>query len=122
MSAERLILLRELIAGRSSPSVVVERLAVFGWDCDEELVIMTRDDAVGLLSRFVSGEVNTARMAEWANAIEGRDDVGFEPAANLLLGELVFELANPEITRELAVDRAEWWIRRLDDTGSGGAV
>jgi hypothetical protein len=39
----------------------------------------------------LKGEVQDADVEEWANMVEGRDDVDFEPMTNAA----IFDLANP---------------------------
>lgn len=104
-------LLRLLIAGSAPSRDVARRLAAFGWDSDRELVVLTRDDAVSLLERYLRGELDAASVEEWAEVIEGRDDVGYQAGSEDLLATLVFELANPDISGPLtpgvATDLAE---------------
>ncbi len=106
-------LLRELISGASSAEEVLSQLAVFGWDSEHELVVMTRKDAESILGRYIDDELTQLDVAKWADAIEAREDIAFEASAKSLLGALVFELANPEISPRLTIERAEDWVRRL---------
>lgn len=106
-------LLRELISGASSAEEVLSQLAVFGWDSEHELVVMTRKDAESILGRYIDDELTQVDVAKWADAIEAREDIAFEASAKSLLGALVFELANPEISPRLTIERAEDWVRRL---------
>lgn len=111
--AERHSLLLQLIHGEDRPRDLAERLRAFGWDSDEELVVLTRADAIGVLRRFQAGGFSAEDVEQWADAIEGRDDIGFEPHAQSLLGELLFELANPALTEPLTPELAAAWIDRL---------
>ena len=106
-------LLRQLIDGHVSSADIAERLGAVGWDSDREIVTLTRSDALAILSRFIRGEVKADEVGEWANAIEGREDIGYEPGSEATLSDLVFELANPEISTELTAERAEDWARQL---------
>ncbi len=114
-SSARVELLRELIAGRSASRDVAARLAVFGWDSDDELVVLRRADVLGIVERYLCGDVTAMAVVEWANAIEGRDDIGYEPGREDLLRDLVFELANPDMTRQLTPEGVTDWANRFRD-------
>lgn len=108
-------LLRELIAGRSHSADIAAQLAVFGWDSDTELVSLNRSDALAIMERYLCDETSAGAVREWADAVEGREDIGYERGAEEVLGDLVFELANPEITRALTREVALNWTSRLRD-------
>lgn len=106
-------LLRAVIAGRAGDPDIARKLALFGWDSDHELVVLTRRDVVAMLERYLRAEVTADDLSAWADSIEGCDDIGFEQSAADVLRELIFELANPEITRGLTTNVANDWKRRL---------
>ncbi len=108
-------LLRLLIAGAISGREATSRLAVFDWDSDQELVVVTSTDATAQLERFLRGEVDAASVEEWAEAIEGREDIGYEAQSKDVLTGLVFELANPDISGALTPKTAGDWVERLRD-------
>lgn len=74
------------------PSVLQE-LAAFGWDSEEELVTVTKEDVRAILARLRSGELHPDQVQRWANRIEGREDVGYE--GDGVVNEAIFWLANP---------------------------
>lgn len=117
MIGTRASLLRLLIAAERPPEEVVARLASFGWDSEDELVELTAVDAISVLRRFRHGSLDEQALREWADAIEGREDIEYQPAARAVLSDLVFELANPEITVPLTLDSAEAWEQRLSLVG-----
>ena len=81
-------------------------LAMFSWDSDTELAFLSVGHAANILNRFVTGRTSAGEIENWANAVEGRDDIGFESSNEQLLRELVHELANPLITQPLTRERA----------------
>jgi len=109
----RVDLLAELLNLKRPASEVTKELAPLGWDSDEELVVLTREHLGAVLQRFVLGTLNADETSSWAEAIEGRDDIGLQKAFEPLLKQLLFELANPDITQELTLLRAETLIRDL---------
>jgi hypothetical protein len=66
-------------------------LGDFPWDVHEELVEMTIIQAGQVVSRFLADELSAADLEEWANAIEGREDIYFDPAVEGLLKEFLHE-------------------------------
>lgn len=111
-SARRAALL-SLLMGIQSPEDAAEQLSGFGWDSAFPLVLLTTEHAVVILERYLSGDVTAVGVERWANAIEGRDDIGYEHGHEALLSEFVFEMANPDITKALDPPRARSWIGRL---------
>ena len=89
-------------------------LAAFPWDSDTELAFFSVGHAANLLKRFVTGNTTASEVENWANAVEGRDDIGFESANEQLLREFVHELANPLITRPLTPERAIELLKKIE--------
>lgn len=72
-------------------------LRTYGWDSDEELVILTAADVVNLLDRFLASELSTAQVQHWAELLELRGDIGFEPVWAEHLALVIRQLATPEV-------------------------
>jgi hypothetical protein len=75
---------------------------MFAWDSDEELVTLTRAHVGSVLERYVRSELSRDEVGAWAEAIEGRDDIGLEAGHRDLLKSILFELANAPIKRRLS--------------------
>ena len=98
----------------------MDAVSKFAWDSEIELVTLSRASAAALLERYLQGELAEADLEEWANAVEGRDDIGFESEYKGLLGEFVFETANPELAAPISENYARLWVTRLrEDRPSG---
>ena len=69
---------------------------------------------IDTVNRFLAGRTSAIEVENWANAIEGRDDIGFEPANEQLLRELVHELANPLLTQPLTRERAIELLKKME--------
>ena len=89
--------LRDLISLPSSLEEISERLRKYPWDCDGELVVMTGNDAARILERLKSRSISVELVAEWANLIECREDIGYESSSGELLIDIIFYFANLEI-------------------------
>lgn len=111
--ASRQATLKDLISFDDSLSSLRARLLQFGWDSNEDLVFLSPSHIRKVLSRFLDGEISKEDVCEWANLVEVREDIGFTEGDEDQLKELIFELANPEITHELDANRASELVRGL---------
>lgn len=106
--------LRELIAYRSDPSPLMQELASFGWDwpAEEPLAVLTRRDLLTVIERFLAGELSAAQLEDWAERLECREDLGFEPGYEGLVDDVFFRLATPCINEPLTPESVSR-MRRL---------
>jgi hypothetical protein len=74
-------------------------LRAYGWDANDELVLLTSADATRILERYFGGELTAKQVEHWAELVELRDDVGYEARWSDELRRLVFLLANQRSTR-----------------------
>ncbi|MDQ6713731.1 MAG: hypothetical protein M3Z28_11170 [Candidatus Dormibacteraeota bacterium] len=105
--------LQDLLHLRKPVTAAARLLKSFPWDSDHPLVTLTRGDARNALDRYLDGAISTEELEQWANAIEGRDDIGFESGSEELLKDFVFQISTPEITRRLGKAVATEWRERL---------
>lgn len=110
---DRIEALRDLIELRIQLPEAILRVKQFSWDSKVELIVLTRIDAQRLLGEYLEGKLSADSVEEWANAVEGREDIGLETGSQALLKNFVFELANPYITHQLTPLLAIEWMRRL---------
>jgi hypothetical protein len=113
--AERTAALRDLIELRLPPVQAARALARFGWDGSQGLVTLGRMDARRVLDRYASGDLSADECAQWAEALEAREDVDYENGHEDALTGLLFEMANPEINEPLSLAFVERWRAALDD-------
>jgi hypothetical protein len=108
---DRADLIAELLCyGRSMPEVLAG-LAVYGWDCDKPLADLKVSHICYVLRRYIRAELSASQIEEWANAIECRDDIAYEPSS--LERDTIFELANPELTQQFNPARAKQLLKLL---------
>ena len=94
-------ILRDLIELTRPVAVVRRELAEFPWD-SAELIQLERAYLSKILNRYASGELSSQAVSEWAEAVEGRDDVGYDKQ----VADVLAELASPEINGTLTRERA----------------
>jgi hypothetical protein len=93
----RVSLLAEIVGNPLPNSVTLSILKEYGWDCDSELVIVLMADVLAILSAFRAGKINSEQVCDWANRLEGRDDIGYQFGSRGVVNDAIFWLANPHI-------------------------
>jgi hypothetical protein len=97
---------------------IEEHLKRFPWDSDQGvLAICTREHAARALERFLEGAVSAEDLSRWADTINLRDDIGYEPVSGRKVQRMIFELANPEAFDPVTPETARSWLERLPTTG-----
>jgi hypothetical protein len=110
---DRASLLRKVLSFEQPLGDTLALLQAYGWDSDEELVVLTRQDASTILERYLAGSLTGEDVEYWAEILELRDDVGFEGAHSDDLKHLIFWLANPDINEALTPTLAIRMLRVL---------
>lgn len=110
---QRRDVLVDLIELRRSPGVAIAAVRELPWDSDVEIVLLARVNAVAVLQRYLRGELSAADLEGWADAVEGREDVGSEQGHEELLRAFVFETANPVLAEQISDSYARRWLERL---------
>lgn len=110
---QRKNLLMHLLAFDRDLNEIRPALSELPWDSSHDLVVLSREAVVSVLQRFTVGDISRGEVEDWANCIECREDIGFEQGWEDKLKKLIFELANPRITRDLSNATANEWINAL---------
>lgn len=98
-----------LEAQRPLPELQAQ-LAVFPWDSENDLASLSSLHVRGVLTKFLEGNLSSAEVEAWANAVEGREDVAI-PAG--LVQDALHELANPQLIHALTAARVRHWLQEL---------
>lgn len=102
----RIAVLNALIGFKYPIEALKKDLSNFPWDSDKELVEVKLSDITGVLQRYIDDNLGKEELIEWANAIEARDDIGFEKAYYDVLREVIDVLANPDLNEPLDKTKA----------------
>jgi hypothetical protein len=92
---------------------ILADLHPFEWDSDVELATLLRANVIQILRRFVAGALTCDEVEDWANLVESREDIGFEPGHDALVRDVVFQLANPLLNAAITPELAERLLARL---------
>jgi hypothetical protein len=107
---------REAVANlvhlRRSIVEAIDELRKFPWDSERELVTLGPSELRHALKEFERGEISAEELESWANGVEGRDDIEFRPRVII---DLIFEIANPLISRPLNDDTTADMLSRISE-------
>jgi hypothetical protein len=101
---DRKAILLDLVGITRPLEEILVDLRRFSIDHHEPLITLERGHIAAALRRYADGQLTDVTIEEWANAIEGRDDIGYDPRS--IVGRLLHELANPVLTEPLSPSRA----------------
>ena len=110
---DRRKVLLELLNWTSPLREVFAQVALFAWDHETTLVLVERHHLRNALTRYVEGSAISEEMEQWAEALESRDDVGFEDGVAELARELLWKLANPALEGPRSKQVAQGMLDRL---------
>ena len=97
---DRQSIIVSLIAFDKSLNDLRRELAELGWDADP-VAVLTRQNLATMIDRFVIGALDAETVEAWANLIEGREDIEFEPGYETRVAQALHDLANPELSGRL---------------------
>jgi len=105
--------LRALVELQVTPRAAIATLSSYNWDSPDDLVILAPGDIVRLLNKYLRSEITSEDWRLWAEALEGRDDIGFSEESGDIVKEFIFQSATSEIFEPLTDSLARAWISRL---------
>lgn len=88
--------LRDLIDRRRPVAEALAALRGLPWD-EDELVDLDVSHVTTALPTDDSGVLDRAQLEAWADAIEGREDIGRSPGQRSLLNEVLMALSTPAL-------------------------
>jgi hypothetical protein len=115
---DRASLLRRVVRYELPLEDTLVLLRAYGWDSGGELVMLTAVDVINLLDRFFAGELSAIQVQHWAELLELRDDIGFEPRWAEHLALAIRQLATPEVFGAITPTL----LRRMKDVFAGEAA
>lgn len=90
------------------------RVRQLDWDVDEPVEWVTESDLERVLTRYIAGELPSASVLVWADALEMRGDVGFEGVRAERMFDIVIALATPDI-EPLSIELARRMLAQIRD-------
>lgn len=103
----------DLIQLRVTTAEAVEAVRGYPWDSEIEVVMLRQEDIAALLKRYIQAELSSSDLEAWANAVEGREDIGVDAAGEHKIRTFLFETANPALANPISDAYAQRWITSL---------
>jgi hypothetical protein len=82
------------------------------------LATLTGANVISILDRYLSGDLTSQQVADWADLVECREDIELPEAGAVSISDAVFHLANPNLRGELTLQVAER-MRSALSSGNG---
>lgn len=111
MNQDRENAVKALVEYSNSLALIREKLEGFPWDYQGDTVKLSQGHIINVLNRYLNGTLSTSDIEEWAELIEGRDDISFVEESENWIAETLYELANPYLTELLTPERAQAIIK-----------
>ncbi len=92
----RLDAVRDLVELRVPVAEAVSVLRGFPWD-EDELVDLDVAHVTAALAAYDAGALDATDLEAWADAVEGRDDIGRTAGQEQLLNDVLMALSSPEL-------------------------
>jgi len=105
--------LLDLLYYRVPTKVAVQQLSSFSWDSENTLAVLTREQVAHMLAFYLDNKISAEELEAWANAVEGRDDIGFENEYEEDLQETIHQLANPLLTLPITPENTNHILEAL---------
>lgn len=85
-------ILRHIVLFEGDIYALSNELIKYDWDIDTPSLCINKEDLFTTLSKFINQQISFSIIEDWANILEGREDIDYE---NEKIKELIYELANP---------------------------
>lgn len=95
-------ILIDLVRNENDIPRLTRELSHYPWDSEDILYTINSEDIRTILEIYLENTLDPKTLEDWANAIECREDLGFESAG---LQEIINELANPVLFGSLSHER-----------------
>ena len=106
MIKNRFEVLKSLVEFSCPLETINTAILEFEWDYEGEPIELRREHLINVIDRYTRGDLSASEVEQWANLLEGREDISFEKNSEEWISKLIYELANPSITVPLNKDHA----------------
>lgn len=110
---KRTNVLLELLSLKRPIDAIQNDLRNFKWDTKSEHVVLTRQHLYNVLNRYCVNDLSENDIRKWADLVEVREDICFEPEFEEIIRELLFQLSTPELEGKFTKANAKYWLDRL---------
>lgn len=112
---DRKAILLQIFKRKDRLDILKKKIDTFDWDFEYPLLVIKEVDMQHELLRFITEEVSFSEIEEWANILEGREDINFESEK---IEQIIYELANPIINQKITYELLKSMLNELTDNVS----
>jgi hypothetical protein len=107
--------LEDLVCFAKPLDCISESLAKLPWDDDgnNSPFLLKRNHIIDILQRYLERKLSCTDVEDWANLIEGREDLEYNSADEEIISSVVYALANPLLEEELSSNLSNELINKL---------
>ncbi len=106
--------LQELVRLTRPLEEIAVDLQRLGWDSSHQVLTVQAADMVDVLQRYLDSNVTAEDLEQWANLIEGREDLALEGGECGMVKRAIFDLANPSLGEGVSEAIVRNILKRLD--------
>lgn len=117
---ERRRLLKRVLAFREPLAALRTVLAQLPYGSEDELAEITPDGLLDVLHRADAGEIPVEDLADWAELVRDRDDVGYSRECEEAMREVMLWAACPELFGEATPGALRGWAWKISVARDGG--
>lgn len=109
----RIALIKELANYEKPINETLEKLLKFEWDFDGEPYLMETKNLKYVLQKYIDGTVSDDNLENWANALEGREDIEYAKPKEDIMMVINYELANPILVGKINVKKCNDYLKMI---------
>jgi len=109
---DRLSIINDLVNLNKPIDDLLIILKKYSWDYKGNEYIITSNHLINILEKNIKSQITKHDIEKWANAIESREDIGFDKN-NKYLSDIIYKLANPYLEGELTSEFCNNTIKKL---------
>jgi hypothetical protein len=110
----RVEILQSLISLDRPMSELQKEVALIGWDSDRPLAALNRQSIISVLFRYLNGQLSDIDVRDWADELDGRQDIEREQGYRDIINEVIYILSKePYLGSPLSLQKAEKFINAL---------
>jgi cobalamin biosynthesis Mg chelatase CobN len=112
---QRKKVLEDLVSMNGNIEEICNELTKFEtrWDDEQALAHLTTENVRQVLERYISGDIPSDELHRWAESIEMRDDIEYQPQKESGIANVISFLANRDINGPVSKAEAESWVSGL---------
>lgn len=99
--------LENIVLFKDDLSELEQQLYGYGWDSEEELVILSKNHILEALDKYMDNTLSNKELEKWAEILESRDDVGYDREYENVIKDIIYELANSSLEGDITANKIQ---------------